>query len=49
MLRTLEGVVDEQGRAVLAESADLCAGQRALVIVLDEPVINVAEAAPLSE
>lgn len=49
MLRTLEGVIDDQGRVLLAENADLCAGRRALVIVLDEPAINVAEAALLSE
>ena len=49
MLSTLDAVIDEQGRAVLAESADLCEGRRALVIVMNEPAINVAEAGLLSE
>ena len=49
MLRTLEAVIDGQGNVRLAEPADLPAGRRALVIVLNEPAIDVAETALLSE
>jgi hypothetical protein len=49
LLRTLEAVVDEQGNIRLTEPADLPAGRRALVIILDEPAVGVAETALLSE
>ena len=49
MLRTLEAVIDGQGNVRLAEPADLPPGRRALVIILDEPALDVAETALLSE
>ncbi len=49
MLKTLEAVIDEQGNVRLTEPADVPAGRRALVIILNEPAIDVAETALLSE
>jgi hypothetical protein len=49
MLRTLEAVIDGQGNVRLTEPVDLPAGQRALVIILNESAIDVAETALLSE
>ena len=49
MLRTLEAVIDGQGNVRLTDPVDLPAGRRALVIILNEPVIDVAETALLSE
>lgn len=49
MLRTLEAVIDEQGNVCLTEPVDLPPGRRALVIILNESGIDVAETALLSE
>ena len=49
MLKTLEAVIDEQGNVRLTEPADVPAGRRALVIILNEPAIDVAETALLGE
>jgi hypothetical protein len=48
-LRTLEAVTDGQGNVRLTEPVDLPAGRRALVIILNEPVVDAAETALLSE
>jgi hypothetical protein len=37
MLQAFEAVIDEQGQVRLVEAIDLPVGQRAIVIVLDEP------------
>ena len=49
MLRTLEAVIDEQGNVRLLEPVHLPAVRRAIVTILDEPVISVPETALLSE
>lgn len=50
MIRTVEAIIDEQGRVKLLESVALAAPRRALVTVLDEePSKLVHEAALLSE
>jgi ABC-type phosphate transport system substrate-binding protein len=48
-LRTLEAIIDGQGNVRLTEPVDLPVGRRALVIILNEPAIDVAETALLSE
>ncbi|CAN5839883.1 hypothetical protein BH24DEI2_BH24DEI2_07720 [soil metagenome] len=54
MLKTIEAVLDEQGRVHLLEPADISGARRALVTVLDEAPENASlavadEAALLSE
>ena len=50
MLKTIEAVIDEQGRVRLLEPANVSGLRRALVTVLDEiPSESVDETAPLSE
>jgi len=50
MIRTVEAVVDEQGRVRLTEPVHLTRSQRALVTILDEdPAPEVDETARLSE
>ena len=50
MIRALEAMVDERGNIRLLESIHLPAVRRALVIILEEePAINVSETALLSE
>ncbi len=49
MLRTLEAIIDGQGNVRLTEHVDLPAVRRALVIILNESAIGVAETALLSE
>ena len=50
MIRALEALVDERGNIRLLESIYLPAVRRALVIILEEePAINVSETALLSE
>ncbi len=50
MIRTVEAVVDEQGRVQLLEEVRLSKARRALVTILeDDPRILAGEAALLSE
>ena len=50
MIRTVEAIVDEQGRVRLAEHVQLPRAQRALVTILDEePALRVDEITLLSE
>jgi hypothetical protein len=50
MIRTVEAIVDEQGRVQLAEHVQLPRAQRALVTILDEePALRVDEITLLSE
>ncbi|MBM4042261.1 MAG: hypothetical protein FJ290_27525, partial [Planctomycetes bacterium] len=48
MIRTVEGIIDEQGHVCLAESIKLSGPRRALVMILDEPP-TAHETALLSE
>lgn len=50
MIRTVEAIIDEEGRVRLLETVRLTAPRRALVTVLEEePSVLVDEAALLSE
>ncbi len=49
MLRTVEAVIDEQNTVRLLEPVQLPGPRRALLIILDEPAVNVPETAFLSE
>ena len=50
MIRTVEAIIDEQGRVQLLEAVQLPEPRRALVTILDEvPHIAMAETALLSE
>ncbi|GAB4530901.1 MAG: hypothetical protein Kow0063_09580 [Anaerolineae bacterium] len=50
MIKTIEAIIDEQGRVRLLESVRLPAARRALVTILEErPAIPVPETALLSE
>ena len=49
MIRTVEAIVDDQGRVRLLESVPLGSSRRALVVILDEPGSPVDETALLSE
>ena len=49
MLKTVEAVIDEQGNVKILQPVSLQGTRRALVIVLDEPALAVAETALLSE
>ena len=46
---TVEAVIDEQGNVKILRPVPLQGARRALVVVLDEPVLPVAETALLSE
>ncbi|GAB4404424.1 MAG: hypothetical protein OHK003_32340 [Anaerolineales bacterium] len=49
MLTTVEAVIDEQGNVKILQPLSLQGARRALVVVLDEPALSVAETALLSE
>ena len=50
MIKTIEAVIDEQGKVSLLESVRLPAVRRALVTILEEaPLSGVSETALLSE
>lgn len=49
MLTTIEAVIDEQGNVKILKPVSLQGARRALVVVLDEPALSVAETALLSE
>ncbi len=49
MLRTVEAVIDEQNNVRLLELVQLPSPRRALLIILDEPAVNIPETALLSE
>ena len=50
MIRTVEAVIDEQGRVQLLEEVSIPKARRALVTILeDAPAVKVAETALLSE
>ena len=46
---TVEAVIDEQGNVKILQPMSLQGTRRALVIILDEPALPVAETALLSE
>jgi hypothetical protein len=49
MLKAIEAVIDEQNNVRLLESVPLAGARRAVLIVLDEPAMDVPETAILSE
>jgi hypothetical protein len=50
MIRTVEAVIDENGRIHLLEAVSLSSSRRALVTILEEePLVTIAETAVLSE
>ncbi|MFZ5911229.1 MAG: hypothetical protein ACOYYU_14550 [Chloroflexota bacterium] len=49
MLTTVEAVIDKQGNVKILQPVPLRGARRALVVVLDEPALSVAETALLSE
>ena len=49
MIRTVEAVIDEHGNVRLLQTVQMPGARRALVMILDEPGIPVAETALLSE
>lgn len=49
MIRTVEAVIDDQGKVRLLETVPLGAPRRALVTILDEPAALTHETALLSE
>lgn len=50
MIRTVEAIIDENGRIQLLESVSLSSSRRALVTILEEePLATIAETARLSE
>jgi len=49
MTKTVEAVVDDQGRARLLQTIHLESGRRALVVILDEPGDLADETALISE
>lgn len=49
MLKTVEAVIDEQGNVKILQPVPLQGTRRALVVILDEPALPVAETALLSE
>ena len=48
-MRTLEAIIDEQGRVTLLQPLETGGPRRALVVLLDEAITSVDEAAALSE
>lgn len=49
MIRTIEAVIDEEGRVHLLEGIVLPTARRALVTILEEPATTHSETALLSE
>ncbi len=50
MIRTIEAIIDEQGRIRLLEDVTLPGARRALVTIFeDAPILGVSETALLSE
>jgi len=49
MIRTYEATVDDKGNIRVLAPVQLASGHRVLVTILDEPAIEAAEAALLSE
>lgn len=49
MVRSIEAIIDEQNNVRLLEFVPLAGARRAVLIVLDEPAVNVPETALLSE
>lgn len=49
MIKTVEAVIDDRGNVHLLESVEIKSARRALVLILDEPVAVLNEAAFLSE
>ncbi len=49
MLTTVEAVIDEAGNVKILQPISLQGTRRALLVVLDEPALNVSETALLSE
>ncbi|MBI4761040.1 MAG: hypothetical protein ACOYYF_05565 [Chloroflexota bacterium] len=49
MLTTVEAVIDEKGNVKILQPVSFQGTRRALVVVLDEPALPVAETALLSE
>jgi len=49
MIKTVEAVVDDQGKVRLLEPVHLGSSRRALVVILDEPAAFSSETALLSE
>ena len=49
MIRTVEAIVDEQGRVRLLEAVALPTARRAFVTILEEPPSQIQETALLSE
>ena len=49
MIKTVEAIVDDQGKVRLLESVPLGSSRRALVVILDEPGNPGSETALLSE
>jgi len=49
MLRAVEAVIDEEGQVQLLEPIRLPEARRAVVTILDEPMLGVPETALLSE
>ena len=48
-MRTLEAIIDEQGRVTLLQPLETGSPRRALVVLLNEAITSVDEAAALSE
>ncbi len=46
---TVEAVIDEEGNVKILQPVPLQGARRALLVILDEPVLPVAETALLSE
>ena len=49
MIKTVEAVIDDKGKVHLLESVEIESARRALVLILDEPMAALNEAAFLSE
>lgn len=49
MIRTIEAVIDKDGKIRLLEPVEVGPSRRALVVILDEPGIPTNETALLSE
>ena len=46
---TVEAVIDEAGNIKILQPISLQGARRALLVILDEPALNIAETALLSE
>jgi hypothetical protein len=46
---TVEAIIDEKGNVKILQPVPLQGARRALVVILDEPALKVAETALLSE